>query len=122
MLYIFFFFQAEDGIRDVAVTGVQTCALPIYDLRSTSLNTETDRMPNSRQARRIRTAISPRLAIKIFLNIEESRGKSLAWREKRANPPALFRYFASFSRSLQWMRTMWFSSSIFLNSALVPKS
>src|SRR2546422_2152098 len=28
----FFFFQAEDGIRDVAVTGVQTCALPIcYD-------------------------------------------------------------------------------------------
>src|SRR2546429_5288605 len=24
------FFQAEDGIRDVAVTGVQTCALPIY--------------------------------------------------------------------------------------------
>src|SRR2546422_2126779 len=27
----FFFFQAEDGIRDVAVTGVQTCALPIYE-------------------------------------------------------------------------------------------
>src|SRR2546429_816971 len=29
MLCLFFFFQAEDGIRDVAVTGVQTCALPI---------------------------------------------------------------------------------------------
>src|SRR3989449_2106039 len=28
-LTLFFFFQAEDGIRDVAVTGVQTCALPI---------------------------------------------------------------------------------------------
>src|SRR3989442_14712186 len=28
-LYIFFFFQAEDGIRDADVTGVQTCALPI---------------------------------------------------------------------------------------------
>src|SRR5256884_2095056 len=28
-LFVFFFFQAEDGIRDVAVTGVQTCALPI---------------------------------------------------------------------------------------------
>src|SRR5260221_5196252 len=26
----FFFFQAEDGIRDHCVTGVQTCALPIY--------------------------------------------------------------------------------------------
>src|SRR5216684_2484668 len=30
-IFFFFFFQAEDGIRDVAVTGVQTCALPIYD-------------------------------------------------------------------------------------------
>src|SRR5256885_9309680 len=28
---VFFFFQAEDGIRDYKVTGVQTCALPIYD-------------------------------------------------------------------------------------------
>src|SRR3712207_7614502 len=29
-MLIFFFFQAEDGIRDIGVTGVQTCALPIY--------------------------------------------------------------------------------------------
>ena len=28
----FFFFQAEDGIRDSMVTGVQTCALPIYEV------------------------------------------------------------------------------------------
>src|SRR5688572_32427268 len=28
-----FFFQAEDGIRDLTVTGVQTCALPIWDGR-----------------------------------------------------------------------------------------
>src|SRR5688572_31874813 len=28
--YFIFFFQAEDGIRDLTVTGVQTCALPIY--------------------------------------------------------------------------------------------
>src|SRR3712207_5463624 len=28
-----FFFQAEDGIRDIGVTGVQTCALPIYAIR-----------------------------------------------------------------------------------------
>src|SRR5205807_3230216 len=27
---VFFFFQAEDGIRDYKVTGVQTCALPIW--------------------------------------------------------------------------------------------
>src|SRR6266581_5614753 len=30
-LWFFFFFQAEDGIRDGRVTGVQTCALPIFD-------------------------------------------------------------------------------------------
>src|SRR3712207_7216286 len=29
MSYFVFFFQAEDGIRDIGVTGVQTCALPI---------------------------------------------------------------------------------------------
>src|SRR2546426_7755125 len=29
LLFLFFFFQAEDGIRDYKVTGVQTCALPI---------------------------------------------------------------------------------------------
>src|SRR5688572_30528167 len=32
-----FFFQAEDGIRDLTVTGVQTCALPIFDLGGTTL-------------------------------------------------------------------------------------
>src|SRR2546426_11489723 len=29
-MFFFFFFQAEDGIRDYKVTGVQTCALPIF--------------------------------------------------------------------------------------------
>src|SRR6266436_3529741 len=38
MIYVvFFFFQAEDGIRDVAVTGVQTCALPISTQSSSAL-------------------------------------------------------------------------------------
>src|SRR5438874_5861051 len=32
-IFLFFFFQAEDGIRDLYVTGVQTCALPIFALR-----------------------------------------------------------------------------------------
>src|SRR6266568_2501839 len=30
LIVLFFFFQAEDGIRDGTVTGVQTCALPIF--------------------------------------------------------------------------------------------
>src|SRR5438876_10678414 len=36
MTCIYFFFQAEDGIRDGRVTGVQTCALPIYRSRRNS--------------------------------------------------------------------------------------
>src|SRR5256885_12421059 len=31
-VFVFFFFQAEDGIRDYKVTGVQTCALPILPI------------------------------------------------------------------------------------------
>src|SRR5688572_33456958 len=41
----FFFFQAEDGIRDLTVTGVQTCALPIFLRRPA-------RLPRARHARR----------------------------------------------------------------------
>src|SRR5690348_18101924 len=36
-VFFFFFFQAEDGIRDGRVTGVQTCALPIYGEASRDL-------------------------------------------------------------------------------------
>src|SRR2546429_5004111 len=38
LFFFFFFFQAEDGIRDVAVTGVQTCALPIYQQHGNTLS------------------------------------------------------------------------------------
>src|SRR5688572_31375279 len=42
LYFVFFFFQAEDGIRDLTVTGVQTCALPIYGIRDTPLLTLID--------------------------------------------------------------------------------
>src|SRR5260370_26490908 len=41
-LVVFFFFQAEDGIRDSSVTGVQTCALPIYARKERVLLIGTD--------------------------------------------------------------------------------
>src|SRR3712207_8736382 len=45
----FFFFQAEDGIRDIGVTGVQTCALPILNgLREATLSTHQPIDPSSR--------------------------------------------------------------------------
>src|SRR3990172_1673230 len=40
-----FFFQEEDGIRGVAVTGVQTCALPIYPAASVVLTPALDPKP-----------------------------------------------------------------------------
>src|SRR5256886_7855879 len=43
---MFFFFQAEDGIRDLTVTGVQTCALPILPVKRGIL--ETIHVPLSR--------------------------------------------------------------------------
>src|SRR2546430_13566183 len=45
-----FFFQAEDGIRDLTVTGVQTCALPISHARSRRVARNVRRNPVSRPA------------------------------------------------------------------------
>src|SRR3989454_8435249 len=47
-IVVFFFFQAEDGIRDYKVTGVQTCALPIYQDRQQG--THRDPRDSPRQA------------------------------------------------------------------------
>src|SRR5437016_9287882 len=44
-LRCFFFFQAEDGIRDWSVTGVQTCALPIWRHASGKSEAQTDSEP-----------------------------------------------------------------------------
>src|SRR5690625_7468089 len=43
----FFFFQAEDGIRDGHVTGVQTCALPIFSCSRVMIVTESRKRPSS---------------------------------------------------------------------------
>src|SRR2546426_8370460 len=48
----FFFFQAEDGIRDYKVTGVQTCALPISSERSLHHEREAERGPQAAAVRR----------------------------------------------------------------------
>src|SRR5690554_7585765 len=45
MYYYVFFFQAEDGIRDADVTGVQTCALPIWFLWESQIPHVKPRFP-----------------------------------------------------------------------------
>src|SRR2546430_8042965 len=54
-MYFFFFFQAEDGIRDLTVTGVQTCALPICSVAGGGMarlraGSESARMKRSKPA------------------------------------------------------------------------
>src|SRR5205809_6726654 len=52
--FFFFFFQAEDGIRDVAVTGVQTCALPISHVHRVLIAVRGEHAPPHIVARRQR--------------------------------------------------------------------
>src|SRR5262249_58457508 len=46
--WLFFFFQAEDGIRDWSVTGVQTCALPIFEVRQRLVKQQQRRFDGDR--------------------------------------------------------------------------
>src|SRR2546426_9924210 len=57
MLVFFFFFQAEDGIRDYKVTGVQTCALPI-SIRSIREHAIRHALTLGKQSRRIANLLS----------------------------------------------------------------
>src|SRR5437868_12009219 len=56
---IFFFFQAEDGIRDRNVTGVQTCALPISTPARATSSPPPSSSPSPRGARRWPPPASP---------------------------------------------------------------
>src|SRR5256885_2454897 len=62
----FFFFQAEDGIRDYKVTGVQTCALPISDIAHVILR---ERLTTERSPRRkggVRWSMTRRLELALL--------------------------------------------------------
>src|SRR2546429_4271591 len=66
-----FFFQAEDGIRDVAVTGVQTCALPI----SRSSIAVTANRPLAVQGATMRLTTKGRFAVTAMLDLALHGGK-----------------------------------------------
>src|SRR5207253_3611206 len=62
-IILFFFFQAEDGIRDGHVTGVQTCALPICTEGKVNFNpfgSTITWVPTVKVAKRAMTNASPR--------------------------------------------------------------
>src|SRR5438876_4632239 len=61
---MFFFFQAEDGIRDGRVTGVQTCALPIsIPAHSESTSLKRSRRRYKRQELRGKSKVSSSLSV-----------------------------------------------------------
>src|SRR5256885_7899870 len=59
---VFFFFQAEDGIRDYKVTGVQTCALPISPLERRGDAREELRRRPEKLARLVVVGLQPAVA------------------------------------------------------------
>src|SRR5688500_19517120 len=87
---VFFFFQAEDGIRDYKVTGVQTCALPIsYDRPPLSKGLWKDKPLNAVWRKMEHTAVTTHLGRKVreilpqrgCVRSEERRvGKEGGWR------------------------------------------
>src|SRR5690606_41047754 len=71
-LAIIFLFQAEDGIRDFHVTGVQTCALPILVRASTTTMEKNSRRVPSPQAA---TAADPNPATSAVASMAETRSE-----------------------------------------------
>src|SRR5215203_759464 len=62
----FFFFQAEDGIRDIGVTGVQTCALPILENAAPERTLSGAQRPETVQARSLRTAGARKARLRVM--------------------------------------------------------
>src|SRR2546428_13900184 len=79
----FFFFQAEDGIRDLIVTGVQTCALPILrESRATAFPARAQKRRPGAAARRVRPARSGRARRR------RARRETRKWRAAERGAPA----------------------------------
>src|SRR3712207_1288598 len=76
--FFFFFFQAEDGIRDIGVTGVQTCALPIYH-RLRWFAGADDRLPTD--AHELLALVAPR---PLLLSVAVNDQVESTWAVERA--------------------------------------
>src|SRR5207244_9000317 len=84
----FFFFQAEDGIRDDLVTGVQTCALPISATGTRGIRGRARHTPAARP-RDTRRGRAPRRSPRRRLSSGASRRHSRSGRGgRRPGPPA----------------------------------
>src|SRR2546425_13370059 len=84
LIFFFFFFQAEDGIRDKLVTGVQTCALPICPTWTDSILRAPRGTLRVRPCRAASGRAPPRRRARARA-VRAPRGRH--WRSKRETPP-----------------------------------
>src|SRR5437762_8792876 len=77
---LFFFFQAEDGIRDTSVTGVQTCALPISTIVTRAISEPTGSgIGRSNEARSTRPSAAAAAAQNCIENFRSSAVVGAGW-------------------------------------------
>src|SRR6266496_5549019 len=79
-MFFFFFFQAEDGIRDLYVTGVQTCALPIFDRSVDRPGLVVRRHPAQLHSRRRGTRVDTQVEVDLLAGVERDRVRTLLQR------------------------------------------
>src|SRR6266404_7100574 len=89
----FFFFQAEDGIRDKLVTGVQTCALPISEAITTDCHSRSKR-PLAFDQHRTPPTLPPAFCSRLlaavwYKNRTPSRSADFPSASMTARPPPL---------------------------------
>src|SRR5256885_10239822 len=76
----FFFFQAEDGIRDYKVTGVQTCALPIFRVDPQALQSDDARRATDHGVSRRFQVTAEELGKLRLVERIERRGRVDGWK------------------------------------------
>src|SRR5437762_3437985 len=123
--FIFFFFQAEDGIRDTSVTGVQTCALPISRLELEACRTRNRRSAVRASARGALSCVSwpgdvrgdrsdvPHLSAQADLSLrkEETRGMKRSFARVAAAFLAVCAIVPAFAAAPSYVDITWFSIS-----------
>src|SRR5215217_9190487 len=78
-MLVFFFFQAEDGIRYIGVTGVQTCALPICRHRGVALSDRVLSLGELNRATLARQLLLRRERLPVARALERVAGLQAQW-------------------------------------------
>src|SRR5438309_5552394 len=95
LFVFFFFFQAEDGIRDGTVTGVQTCALPILRAPPESFSPTMGAYPGGRRvARRVCRDLPPEHPCVGGRAADQRRPRALRSEERRVGKECRSRWSA----------------------------